>query len=84
MATTISIKVGTVTAERTFANDAKASEMLRLYAERIDADPASTNKAKLQFIVDNLVETIIRGGRAQYLAERMQEQAEASRAVGLE
>lgn len=84
MATTISIKVGNVTAERTFVNDAKAIEVLRLYAERLDVDPNATNKVKLQHVVDNLVTEIVRGGRAQHLDALMQAQVDATKAIGLE
>lgn len=84
MATTISIKVGNLTAERTFANDAKSAEALRLYAERRGIGPDATNKQKLQFIVDQIVEAVQREAKAQFLAEREREQADAAQAIGLE
>jgi hypothetical protein len=69
MATTISIKVGSITATRTFADDAKSAEALRLYAELLGVTPEATNKEKLQYIVDRLVETIRAGARKQRIVE---------------
>ena len=84
MATTISIKVGALTVERTFENDVKAGETLRLFAEGIGVAPESTNKQKLQFVLDELVERIARGSRKEYLRQREAEHIAESEAIGLE
>lgn len=84
MATSITLKTGPLTATLSTNNDAKAGEVLRLYAERRGCAPEATNREKLQFIVDQLVDEIAREGKAQFLAEREREQVEASLGVGLE
>lgn len=84
MATTIRIETGPLSAQRTFANDAKAQEALRRNAEAIGVSPTATNAQKLQFVVDKLCEEINRRGQAHYLAELNDGNTAQAKTIGLE
>lgn len=77
MATTITIKTGALTAQRSYSNDTKSQDTLRRAAQALGIDPAATNQAKLDALLDNIVAHIQTLAQGQYAAE-------TSNAVGLE
>lgn len=82
MATTISISIAGIEGKRTFANDTKTSPVLLLYADSKGVDPAATNKQKLQFIVDQLVDEIVR--EAKRLAAHNFDNAQLAERIAIE
>lgn len=70
MATTLSIKIGPLTAQRQFADDAKAQETLLAFYKAFDLGPdTATNQEKLDAIV-NWLAVFVRRKAIQYYIEQ--------------
>ena len=82
MATTLTIVSGALSATATAADDAKAQEVLRLFAKRLGAGDAESNQVKLNLIVAALRAYIVEEARAQSIRDaREVEKATAQAAV---
>lgn len=67
MSTTISIQVGTLSAQRTFANDTKARDTLLLFFDSLELTmPGATNAQKLEAVIDWITKTINTNAHARY------------------
>jgi hypothetical protein len=82
MATTLSIVSGAVTATLTAADDAKAQEVLRLYAKALGALDAESNQVKANLVVAALRAHMVAAARAQSIRDAREiENATANAAV---
>lgn len=86
MSTKISIQIGALTAERTFANDTKASATLLAFYTANNLGPAdATNRQKLEAIVDWVVDHVRAKAIVRHIEDgRATVEDEAKAAYGFE